>query len=80
VIRVTSQVSHGTARARLTVTMAAVFALVFLFALTSTMLFVKTLGALTFGTAIAGVFFVALAGGVFVGLFRLAKQWEHEAD
>lgn len=60
--------------------MAAVFALVFLFALASTVLFVKTLGTLTLTTALAGLFFVALAAGVFVGLFRLAKQWEHEAD
>lgn len=59
--------------------MAAVFALVFLFALTATILFVKTLGTLTFGSALAGALFVALATGVFVGLFRLARQWEHES-
>jgi hypothetical protein len=61
-------------------TMAAVFALVFLFALASTVLFVKTLGALSFTSVLAGLLFIGLAGGVFVGLYRLAKQWEHEAD
>jgi hypothetical protein len=56
--------------------MAAVFALVFLFALASTTLFLKALGAASFGTILAGLIFLALASGVFVGLFRMAKQWE----
>lgn len=56
--------------------MAAVFALVFLFALASSLLFVKSLGAATFGTVLAGALFVALASGVFVGLYRMAKRWE----
>ena len=58
--------------------MAAVFALVFLFAVASTSLFVKSLGAWTFGTAIAAFFFIALASGVFLGLLRMARRWENE--
>lgn len=60
--------------------MAAVFALVFLFVLTSSLLFVKSLGALSFGTALAGALFVVLASGVFLGLYRMMQGWEHEAD
>ena len=56
--------------------MAAVFALVFLFALASTTIFLKGLGVASFGTILAGATFLALASGVFFGLFRLAKQWE----
>jgi hypothetical protein len=56
--------------------MAAVFALVFLFALTSTTLFLKSLGAASFGTILAGATFLALASGVFLGLYRMAKRWE----
>jgi len=59
--------------------MAAVFALVFLFALASTSLFIKSLGELTFGTAFVGAMFLALAAGIFVGLFKMAKGWEGEA-
>jgi hypothetical protein len=58
--------------------MAAVMALIFLFALASTSLFVKSLGAWTFGTAIAGGFFLALAAGVFLALLRMARRWENE--
>ena len=56
--------------------MAAVFALVFLFALASTSLFLKSLGVASFGTIFAGVTFLALASGVFIGLYRMAKNWE----
>lgn len=59
--------------------MAAVFALVFLFALASTSLFLKSLGAASFGTMFAGLTFLALASGVFLGLYRMAKGWEREA-
>jgi len=59
--------------------MAAVFALVFLFALASTTLFLKGLGAASFGTIIAGMAFLGLAAGVFFGLYRMAKRWENEA-
>lgn len=57
--------------------MAAVFGLVFLFALASTALFVKMIvGGASFGTVLAGAMFLALAGGVFLGLYRMAKRWE----
>lgn len=59
--------------------MAAVFALVFLFALASTMLFLKSLAMASFGTVLAGVTFLALAAGVFLGLFRMARGWEEES-
>lgn len=59
--------------------MAAVFALVFLFALASTTLFLKGLGAASFGTVLAGAMFLALASGVFLGLYRMAKRWEADA-
>jgi hypothetical protein len=58
--------------------MAAVFALVFLFALASTMVFLKGLGIASFGTILAGITFLALASGVFLGLYRMAKRWENE--
>jgi len=57
--------------------MAAVFALVFLFVLASVGLMVKAASA-GFGTGIALVCFVAMAAGVFYGLFRLARKWENE--
>jgi len=56
--------------------MAAVFALVFLFALASILLFVKSLGAVTFSSVLAAGLFIALASGVFLGLYRMVKQWE----
>lgn len=60
--------------------MAAVFALVFLFALASTALFLKVLaGSASFGAVLAGVTFLALAGGVFLGLYRMSKQWEGDS-
>jgi hypothetical protein len=59
--------------------MAAVFALVFLFALASTALFIKALGAASFGTIFAGITFLALAAGVFYGLLRMTRKWEAES-
>ena len=59
--------------------MAAVFALVFLFALASTIIFLKGLAGASFGVILAGVTFFALASGVFLGLYRMAKRWEGEA-
>jgi hypothetical protein len=56
--------------------MAAVFALVFLFALASTVIFLKGLVGASFGTLLAGFTFLALASGVFLGLYRMAKKWE----
>jgi hypothetical protein len=58
--------------------MAAVFALVFLFALAATILFLKSLAIASFGTILAGATFLALAAGVFLGLYRMAKKWEDE--
>ena len=53
--------------------------IVFLFVLASGGLLVKTMMA---GASFASVFalatFLALASGVFVGLFRMARQWENE--
>ncbi|MGN6104888.1 MAG: hypothetical protein ACTHU0_07285 [Kofleriaceae bacterium] len=58
--------------------MAAVFALVFMFALASTALFVKALGAFTLSSVCIGVLFGALAAGVFLGLYNMVKGWEEE--
>ena len=58
--------------------MAAVFALVFLFALASTTIFLKGLAGASLGTVLAGLTFLALASGVFLGLYRMAKRWEAE--
>ena len=61
--------------------MAAVFALVFLFVLASVVLLFKVfLGGATFAGIFAMLTFVVLASGVFVGLFKMTKEWEHEAD
>jgi hypothetical protein len=60
--------------------MAAVFALIFLFVVASIGFMVKSLPAtLTFGSVFAIACFIALAVGVFVALFRLARRWENEA-
>jgi cytochrome c biogenesis protein CcdA len=60
-------------------TMAAVFALVFLPALAAAGFMFKVVqGDLSFATAMAGMIFIALAGGTFFGLFRMARKWENE--
>lgn len=56
--------------------MAAVFALVFLFAVAAAALFLKGLALLSLGTALAGGVFLGLAAGVFIGLLRLVKSLE----
>ena len=57
--------------------MAAVFALVFLFVLASGGLLVKTmLAGASFASIFALATFLALAWGVFLGLFKLARKWE----
>ena len=33
---------------------------------------------MSFGTILAGITFLALASGVFLGLYRMAKGWEGE--
>lgn len=57
--------------------MAAVFALVFLFVVAASGLMFKSMSS-GFGTTLIWALFLALAGGVFLGLFRLARQWENE--
>jgi hypothetical protein len=60
--------------------MAAVFALVFLFALASVGLLIKVfLAGATFTGIAAMLVFVAMASGVFLGLLTMARGWEHEA-
>ena len=60
--------------------MAAVMALVFLFALASVGLMLKiAAGGLSVATGLAMFCFVALAVGVFVGTFVQAKHWENDA-
>jgi len=72
------EVRDGTLRA-IASPMAAVFALVFLFALASVGLMLKAGGAaITIGGGLALVCFVGMAAGVFYGLFRLARKWENE--
>lgn len=59
--------------------MAAVLALVFLFVLASVGLLFKTLTSeASFASMFALATFVALATGVFVGLFKMARRWEDE--
>ena len=61
--------------------MAAVFALVFLPVLASIALVLGLLrGDASLSTRFAATAFVLLASGVFGGLFRMARRWEHEAD
>ncbi len=61
--------------------MAAVLALVFLFVLASIALLFKVFVG---GASLVGIFamvtFVLLASGVFIGLFKMSKRWEDEAD
>jgi hypothetical protein len=60
--------------------MAAVFCLVFLFALASVFLLVKTIVAgAGLASVVAMLMFVALASGVFLGLLKMTKGWEAEA-
>jgi hypothetical protein len=59
--------------------MAAVMALVFLFALASIGLMLKiAVGGLSLTTVLATGCFVALAAGVFVSTLVQAKRWEDE--
>ena len=60
--------------------MAAVFALVFLFVLAAGGLLLKVLvNEASFASIFALVTFLALAWGVFVGLFKLSRGWEDES-
>jgi hypothetical protein len=59
--------------------MAAVLALVFLFALASIALMIKiTVGGATVATVFAMTCFVALAAGVFIGAFMQVRRWEND--
>lgn len=59
--------------------MAAVMALVFLFALASSALMIVINGTLSFGVVAAVACFTALASGVTIGLLRLVRDWEGDA-
>lgn len=59
--------------------MAAVFALIFLFVCASIGFMVKALpDTWSFGTVAMLVTFIAMASGIFIGLFKLARRWEDE--
>jgi hypothetical protein len=58
--------------------MAAVFALVFLFVIASVGFMWKAAGSISLGSGLALGAFLALAAGVFLGLFKLARKWENE--
>lgn len=59
--------------------MAAVFALIFLFVCASIGFMFKALpDSLTFGSVAMIATFVAMASGIFLGLFKLARRWEDE--
>lgn len=65
----------------MTLRMAAVLALVFLFVLASVGLLFKTLtGDGSLASLFALATFVALASGVFIGLFKMARRWEDEVS
>ena len=66
-------------RRAITTGMAAVFALVFLFVLASGGLVVKVLASDASASSIfAMITFLALAWGMFFGVFKLARKWENE--
>jgi len=60
--------------------MAAIFALIFLFVVGSVGFMVKTVmgSGFSLGSTLALSCFVAMASGLFYGLFRLARRWEDE--
>ena len=59
--------------------MAAIFALVFVPALAAVLFMLGLLnGGLTIATVSAALLFVALATGVFAGLYRMVHRWEEE--
>lgn len=59
--------------------MAAVFALVFLFVVASVGFMFKALPEhVGFGSIAMIVTFAAMAWGLFIGLYRLARGWENE--
>lgn len=61
--------------------MAAVFALVFLFVVVGGGLLAQVFtSSIDFGSIAALTTFLALAWGVFFGLFKMARSWEGEAN
>lgn len=60
--------------------MAAVFALVFLPALASTLFFLGSDNGLTFGSVAAALTFSMLAGGIFYGLLQMTRGWEGDHE
>lgn len=59
--------------------MAAIFALVFVPALFGVLFMVGLArDGMSWSTGVATAIFVALAAGLFTGLFRLTRQWEDE--
>lgn len=58
--------------------MAAVFALVFVPAVTSIVCILGMHGAPSFGTIAAPAMFFALIAGLLGGLFRLTHEWDDE--
>jgi hypothetical protein len=57
--------------------MAAVFAFIFLFGLAATSLLYKVVvGSASFASVSALMIFVAMAVGIFVGCFKMMKEWE----
>ena len=60
--------------------MAAVFALVFLFVLASVgLLFRVFVGDPTLTSMFSFALFLAMASGVFIGCFKMARKWEGDA-
>jgi hypothetical protein len=59
--------------------MAAVMCFVFLFALASVGLLFKSFLDGSLGSTLALLTFIAMAAGIFVGMFKMAKRWESEA-
>lgn len=58
--------------------MAAVFAFIFLFGLAAVSLLYKVVvgDALSLASISALAIFVAMAGGIFIGCFKMMKEWE----
>ena len=58
--------------------MAAVFAFIFLFGLAATGLLYEVVvgSALSLASISALAIFVAMAGGIFIGCFKMMKEWE----
>jgi hypothetical protein len=69
---------HGT-RIATPARMAAVFALIFLFAFAAVLIMVMTLGGDTStGVLLARFVFIALSAGVFLALYKMMRRWEDE--